>query len=161
MDVLIGKLQSGDPLSIAFCIAALSVVATWYSFYFQYRVWNWTFVWGDLVQSRVASGGGGSSSADRNLVAQVEYNYTVNGKEYSGTRLSAMAVSTNMSGLLEQQLQGAETTEGGQVKVYHDPKKPHKAYLIRGSKTQVIFTFVYFLIALAVTGTCAQKLDLF
>ncbi len=159
MDVLISKLQSDPPLAIAFCVAAFSVLATWYSFYFQYRVWNWASVWGTMIKGEVGSVGG-SSSSNRTYLAQVEYNYCIDGKEYTGTRLSAMAVMSSSPGLLQKQLRGAEISDDGQVKVYFDRTKPSKSYLIRGSKTQVVFTFLYFLVALALTVHCARRLHL-
>lgn len=158
MDILWAKIQDGDPVALAFCLAAFSVLATWYSFYYQYRIWHWPFVWGDLLKSEIGRIGSG---ADRSHIATVEYTYSVDGEEFKGNRLSAMAVSGSMTGLLEQQLQGAERRFDGQVKVYYHPKKPHKAFLIRGSKTQVILTALYSLGAFGFTCTLAQRLHLF
>jgi len=158
VDALISKILSGDTLAIAFCVAGFSVLATWYSFYFQYRVWNWPWVWGELLKGEVGRLGSGS---DRTYLARVEYKYTVDGQEYTGHRLSAMSGSGNVTGLLETQLAETETNDDGKVKVYYNPKRPQKAFLIRGARRQVILTFLYFLGAFAVTVRCADMLELF
>lgn len=159
METLIAKIQGADPVAIAFLVAAFSVLATFYSFYFQYRIWNWPFVWGELNRSEVKSGGG-SSPSDRNLLADVEYTYQVDEQTYTGTRLSAMAISSNSAGLIKHQMSGSEKDGEGKVKVYYDPARPHKAFLIRGSKVQVVLTLLYTLGAFAVAWKCAERMQL-
>ena len=128
---------------------ALFVVVTFfclfagiYSLIYQLRVSRWPSVWGTLSHARTQELGGSEIlEAKRDYRNRVSYSYNVNGKTYQGHRLSGMTVVTdhNAKALLENQLKGVKKKDG-KVKVYYNPAKPSKSYLINGSVYQVVFT---------------------
>ena len=138
------KIASGDAYAIALCITVFCAIACIYSLYFQYRVWNWPSVWGKLLEADVEKiGGTDLVKSEQDYAANVGYTYTVKGRSYTGNRLSAMSVmaSHNAQAVLHKQLKGIEVNSG-KVRVYYNPFRPSKSFLIRGSGYQVTFTIL-------------------
>jgi Protein of unknown function (DUF3592) len=146
IDLLISQIQEGNKLAIALSVSGVCALASLWSLFFQYRVWNWPYTYGELLGSEVKAVGGKEwAKTDQDYHAVVDYRYQVNGIEYAGNRLSAMAMvaSHNAKALLARQLKGVEFQED-QVKVYFNPENPKKSFLIRGSLTQVVVTLIGF-----------------
>lgn len=152
-NLLVAKIQAGDEKSLAFCITLFCVIGCVFSICFQYRVWRWPFVWGELIEAGIEKAGGTDLvKSEQDYIANTNYTYTVGSKEYTGKRISAMAImaSHNARGVLARQLKGIEISNN-KVKVYYNPKNPQKSYLIRGSVFQVVFTAAMLLGMLAVS----------
>ena len=78
---------------------------------------------------------------------------------FRGKRLSAMVVvdSHNAKQLLNKQLKGI-VIKDEKVKVFYNPKKPNKSFLINGSYTQVIFTVAMMIFMGLITIRCIERL---
>jgi hypothetical protein len=159
MAEIISQIQAGEPYALALLVSGFSVLATVYSLRLQYRVWKWPYVWGTLERGGLQKVNSASVVSEQDYRADVSYTYEVGGKSYTGSRLSSMPItaSHNATAVLERQLQGIER-EGDKVKVYHDPKKPQKSFLIKGSPTQLIVTFGCLFLAVAVSLKCLREL---
>ena len=162
LDFILLKLQNKDPIAIAFAVSSFCTLASIYSLYYQYLVRHWPFVWGELKHKEVDKFGGTESvKSDQDYAVDVKYTYTVNDKDYLGNRLSAMVVITshNLKQLLQKQLKGVETSNG-KVKVYYNPKKPQKSFLINASKFQVTFTLAMMIFMFLISIKCLYKLQI-
>jgi hypothetical protein len=159
--VIYERLLNKDPLAIALVTCCVMVISTIYSLWYQYRVKNWPYVWGELEGAGLEKFGHENVKSDQEYRNKVSYHYEVKGKKYKGDRLSAMIViaSHNAKGVLEVQLRGIER-RADKVKVYYNPAKPRKSYLINGSKGQVIFTVLMGVFAVAVTFRVVELMRL-
>ncbi len=61
----------------------------------------------------------------------VEYEYEVNGVTYTSTRLSPLVVRGQVGPRIKKQLAKIQYTSSDQIKVFYDPKKPQKSYLVK------------------------------
>jgi hypothetical protein len=161
IELLISQIQEGNKFTITLGVSSFCTLATLWSLFYQYRVWNWPFTYGVLLGGEVKAVGGREwAKTDQNYHAVVDYRYKVNGIEYAGNRLSAMAMvaSHNAKALLAKQLKGVEY-QGDQVKIYFNPENPKKSFLIRGSLTQVIVTLVGFGISFSIALLMYGRLE--
>jgi hypothetical protein len=159
-NLLVDKIQNTDPLAIAYLISIFCFLACIYSLYFQYKVKKWPSCLGTLIHGEVSKFGANENElSEQDYSAEVRYEYEVNGKKYVGNRLSAMVViaSHNARAVLSKQLEGIER-QGDKVKVYYNPNRAYKSFLINGSKIQVIFTISMLLFALAVSLRCLEMM---
>lgn len=154
--------MSKDPEAIAFCVTGFCVLASVYSLFYQYKVSQWPSVWGVLKQGGVQKFGGPESKvSDQSYVAKVKYSYEVQGESFEGSRLSAMTVvsSHNAQQLLKNQLKGVEK-HGNKVKVYFNPNRPEKSFLINGSKFQVILTLAMMALMTSASVKILSKMNI-
>lgn len=63
--------------------------------------------------------------------AHVRYNYSVNGEEYSGTRIEAAQSSTSSQSSAEETLH--KYAKANTVTVYYNPESPNRAMLVPGA----------------------------
>ncbi|MEE4361551.1 MAG: DUF3592 domain-containing protein [Pseudomonadales bacterium] len=152
-----------NPAAWSLLVSGFCVLAGLYSLLYQSRVRGWPWVWGILEGAAVKEAGGAEwAKAGQEYLATVRYLYEVNGRQFVGTRLSAMAMmaSHNARALLDRQLEGVERRGDDQVKVYFDPRDPGQSYLINGSKTQLLVTLGLTALMGWVAFTSAVRLDL-
>ena len=72
------------------------------------------------------------SSEYSSSFARVKYQYWVDGTEYMGHRLSPhLFGGISAYGIIEKQIKKIEHLPNGKIRVFYNPKKPHKSYLIR------------------------------
>ena len=77
------------------------------------------------------------SDGDEMYRVDLEYNYTVKAKNYTGNRISTISSSTNSLSEVENDL--SKYPEGGIVSVYYNPKAPSISMLEPGAG---FFTYV-------------------
>jgi len=87
------------------------------------RVAKWPYTEGKLIKAEV-------TYFCSNYQPEVEYSYEVDGKSYNGKRLSRLMAYGMNEAAYERQLEGIEYITENTVRVYYDPKKPKKSYLI-------------------------------
>ncbi len=61
----------------------------------------------------------------------VQYEYAVGGKTYTGTRLSPLIVRGQVGPRIKKQLAKIQYVSDAQIKVFYDPQKPEKSYLVK------------------------------
>jgi len=107
------------------------VLALIYSYRSYRKIQNWPFVIGQLEYVSIkyifkrADGGG--------AYEDVSYKYEVDGQKFTGTRLSPILIRGNVRLMLEKQIAKIDYVSEKQVKVFYNPKKPEKSYLVRES----------------------------
>lgn len=97
-----------------------------YSTFYSYKVANWPFVKGRLILIYV-------STFDFDSYENLRYEYEVDGVSYIGTRLSPIQIRGQVKRKIKKQMDKIEYLTNDEVKVFFDPKKPSKSYLVRES----------------------------
>ena len=95
------------------------------------RYWPYTF--GELENIGVSRFGAKEFvRSEQDYISKAMYQYKVSGVTYDGTRVSPWIIvsSLNSRGLLEKQMASVQRTTDGKVKVFYNPNKPQKSYLI-------------------------------
>ncbi len=140
MDKFIDQLKSGDPETWLFIFAIYCLVLGSYALFYCLRIRRWPSVFGGLKQSNFEFLSTSTSTRDQNYFAQVSYTYIVDGKEYQGRRLSPfiMIASHNLRFLLRLQMKHVETRDDGRVRIFYNPRRPEKSYLIPPRTTGLV-----------------------
>lgn len=136
---------AGDTKSIWLLAAAYALIACAYSVVYQVRMRSWPHTHGKLDKHDVVPfGASGRSLSERNYKAGAQYRYQVDGREYTGTRVSPweLVASHNLRGILRLQLRGVRFDENGRVVVFFNPRRPSKSVLILPSIGGMVFTAV-------------------
>lgn len=126
---LAGDKQGGLFFIVLYCFFILG-----YSVIYQLRVRAWSKVQGTLIDSDVSLFDGRRVViSDQNYLATALYTYSVDGKEYSGKRVSPWLIiaSYNAKFVLHAQLRGIQRHVDGSVDVFYNPNKPEKSFLIK------------------------------
>lgn len=99
-----------------------------YSYIYYRKVQKWPYVVGELKYAYVydVSDGDGGSAYER-----LRYEYEVEGRKFIGKRLSPFLIRGTVVPLIKKQLAKIQYVSEGQVKVFYNPKKPKKSYLIK------------------------------
>lgn len=135
-----GKLQG-----IWFWAAVYVLLLCCYSLVLQVRMRNWPSVQGRLLNAEIGRFGGPEwARSEQQFVTDALYEYSVDGQQYSGTRVSPWVIVTshNLRGLLRWQMAGIQGDEAGNVAVYYHPAKPAKSYLKVASVTGIVVTAI-------------------
>lgn len=98
-----------------------------YGLFQQCRAWGFAEVPGSVVTSEVKTTSDTDGDDSHHLA--VTYRYTVNGREFTGTRYKYVAFGTNDQSWHRI---AKELPPGTAVTVYHDPDNPAEATLTRG-----------------------------
>lgn len=136
---------AGDQQSLAL-LAALYVCAVMLSSAaYLWLIWRWPSTSGQLITGEVSQFGGTDCIASQQrYVGKVVYVYEVDGKQYTGNRLSPWKVmaSANARGVLQAQMRGIEVDPAGRVTVHYNPRKPGKSYLVRSGPIKQALTLL-------------------
>ena len=121
-----------------------------YGLFYCIRIGRWPSVYGELHQKEVDRLSPSMVVSDQNYMAAVSYLFNVDEKEYKGHRLSPffMVVSHNLRFILRLQMKHIEINSAGNVRVYYNPRRPHKSYLIPPGIIGYSFIFGFMLIPL-------------
>jgi hypothetical protein len=141
MDKLIDQLKSGDPETWLFIFAIYCLALGGFALFYCLRIRRWSSVFGELKQTNVELLSTSTIiTRDQNYFAQVSYTYNVDGKEYQGRRLSPFIIiaSYNLRFLLRLQMKHVETRDDGRIRVFYNPQRPEKSYLIPPRTTGLI-----------------------
>jgi hypothetical protein len=128
---------------IFFWAGVYAFVVCAYSVLFQIRTRSWPVTDGELVQAGVRTFGTRDLVlSNQDYVSKALYHYRVSGVAYDGTRVSPwiFVASHNMRFILEKQMSSIQQYPSGKVKVFYNPKKPQKSYLIIAGKVGIVTT---------------------
>jgi hypothetical protein len=72
------------------------------------------------------------ATTDQEYVTKALYQYRVGGVSYEGQRISPWVIvaSHNARVVLEKQMASIQRLSGDKVKVFYNPKRPQKSYLV-------------------------------
>ncbi|MDF2179768.1 DUF3592 domain-containing protein [Aliiglaciecola sp. CAU 1673] len=124
---------NGELQGIWFWAAVYMLLVCGYSLVYQVRTRAWPFTKGQLLGLDVSKFGATErDSSAQDYVAEALYRYTIDGVEYTGTRISPwiFVASHNARSLLQKQLSAIQRYPDGRVKVFYHPVNPQKAFLI-------------------------------
>ena len=152
-------LQNGERVAVFVCVGLYCVLVAGYSFFKQYLVSQWPFVWGTLHKAEAKLIMPDNSLSEQQYTSKALYSYQVNGVQYEGTRVSAMVIvaTHNARAILNKQLQGIQKDAAGRVKVFYKPSNPKKSLLIKGSVAQIVFTSLFFFFGVYLLVTYGPK----
>ena len=118
----------------SFSASLYALLVLGYSVMHQLNLRKWSCTQGHLLRERIARFGAKEwITANQDYHLDALYQYEVNGKTYTGSRVSPwiMVASHNVKSLLHRQLDGIEKTPDGAITVYFDPKNPRRSLLIK------------------------------
>jgi hypothetical protein len=122
------------PEIVGLCLTLFSIYLVRraiYSFRESVSSTKWPFVLGKIIKSKAVK----LLPTGNNRTLFVEYEYSVNGKNYSGKRDSFYTLTGQEA--LEQEIQHNKSRK---VKVYYDPKDPKKSALVTGPRDDKKFS---------------------
>lgn len=127
---------------IWFFAALYVLVVCLYSLIFQLQTRSWSAARGELVNAGLEKFGREAVPSEQHYNAGALYYYEVEGKRYKGTRISPWIViaSHNLVLILQKQLSAIQQFPDGRVKVFYNPKKPQKSFLIIAGKMGIVIT---------------------
>lgn len=116
-----------------------------YSLIFQIRTRSWPYVYGKLAGLSVKKFGPTDPVlSEQEYTSKALYRYKVSGAEYEGTRVSpwVFITSHNIRFILEKQMSSVQKLPDGRVKVFYNPNKPSKSYLIVSGRLGITITLL-------------------
>ena len=128
---------------IWFWAATYAAVICVYSLVYQLRIRSWPSTEGELVEAGVQKFGATDLiKSDQDYVSTALYRYRVRGQQFTGKRVSPWIIiaSHNARFVLNRQMSSIEHTDGGKLRVYHHPRKPHKSFLIKPGAVGLLIT---------------------
>lgn len=137
-------LIAGEPQGVGFAIMLYAVLVLGYSLIKQYDAMHWPSISGQLINKGMRNAGFEGEAANTTYTSKALYTYEVEQQEYQGTRISPWVIVTNKNAsfLLENQLNKIEHLGQNQVKVFYNPRKPAKSFLIKPSKIGFFITLL-------------------
>ena len=135
----------GEAQAIWFWAAFYTFILCTYSLIFQCRTRKWHITHGELIESGVKKfGGTGRGTSYQEYVSGALYHYNISGIAYEGTRISPwiFVASRNARFVLEKQMSSIQRYPNGKVKVFYNPKKPKKSFLIIAGKVGIFIIFL-------------------
>lgn len=117
-----------------------------YSIIFQIKTRYWPSVEGELVKAQVEKFGATDLvKSDQDYISKALYSYSVAGREYEGKRISpwVFVASHNARFVLQKQLGTIDRLPNDKVRVYYNPKKPHKSYLVVAGRLGISLTILF------------------
>ena len=134
---------AGDTQGIWFWAAVYAALVCGYSVFHQLRVRRWPSTMGRLERLGLRKFGATEwARSEQDYVGDALYTYRVDGTLYEGSRVSPWVVvaSHNARALLSWQQRGVEHGEDGGVRVYYDPARPGKSFLIVPGRVGLVVT---------------------
>jgi len=142
----ISSAVAGDGQSILLLAAIYVLLVCGYSVVWQMRVNSWPGVTGRLEGLGLRKFGAGEwALSNQDYVGDALYTYRVDGKEYSGKRISPWVIvaSHNLRGVLRRQIESVDAGPGNEVTVYYNPRNPGKSFLVRtGPVSQLVTALI-------------------
>lgn len=135
-----GKLQG-----VWFWGGIYALVLCLYSFVFQARTRSWPWVAGELLKAEVEEFGGRDLVvSEQDYTSEALYRYRVDDQELEGSRISpwVFVASHNARAVLKKQLESIQHLPEGGVKVFYNPRKPQKSYLIVAGRLGLLVTLL-------------------
>ncbi len=119
-----------------------------YSFLYQLRTRRWSTTKGELIEAGIGKFGSENRNSEQKFTANALYQYTVSNVSYQGSRISPWIIvaSQNARVVLKKQMSHIEKLPNGKVKVFYNPKKPNKSFLIVAGKFGLFITFLIIII---------------
>ncbi len=132
MSDFLSDILAGERSAIIRASALYFAVMGAWSVAYCFRLRRWPSVVGTLEEAGLGRFGASSTRSDQTFRANVLYRYEVDGESFEGARLSPsiMLVSANARGLLSWQMKGIERIGEDGVRVFYNPSKPRKSFLI-------------------------------
>ncbi len=133
----------GKAQGIWFFASLYTVVLCVYSIIFQVKTRFWPFVEGVLIEIGVDKFGKTEwVKSNQDYVSNALYKYNVSGVNYEGTRVSpwVVVVNHNAKFVLKKQMSSVQQLPDGKIKVFFNPKKPRKSFLIIAGKVGICIT---------------------
>lgn len=143
---------AGELQGIWFWAAVYSLLLCGFSLRYQLRVRSWSSTRGRLLSAATETFGATAPlRAEQDYVLKARYQYEVDGEAYEGKRVSAWQVvaSHNAKAILEQQLKGVTTYPPDGVRVFYNPKRPAKSFLVLPGYGGLAATLLFALAPLA------------
>lgn len=134
---------AAKPQGILFWVGVYTFVVCMYSVLFQIRTRTWPSTEGELVHAGVTKFGARDFVlSNQDYVSSALYHYRVSNVVYAGKRVSPwiFVASHNMRFVLEKQMSSIQRQANGKVRVFYNPKKPQKSYLIIAGKMGIVIT---------------------
>jgi len=135
----------GQTQGIWFGAALYALVVCGYSMIFQIRTRYWPFTLGELSEFGVEKFGATDRiKSNQEYASNALYKYDVSGVVYNGTRISPwiFVVSQNARFVLKKQMSSIQRRPDRKVKVFYNPNKPEKSYLIVAGKAGIFMTLL-------------------
>jgi len=150
MDKLIEQLKNGDPETWLLVFVVYCIAAGCYGLFYCFRIGRWPSVFGELTQKEIARQSPSAVISEQNYSAELSYLFNVDGEEYRGHRLSPflIIVSHNLRFVLRLQMKHVEIRDDGKVRVFYNPRRPEKSYLIPPGPKGYIFIVSFMLLPL-------------
>ncbi len=148
--------EAGEPKGVWFWVAVYTLTTCLYSVYFQLRTRFWPSTRGQLAYADIKKLGGSEwARAEQEYVTNALYEYEVAGKRYQGSRVSPwiMVASGGARFILQRQLASVKRFGDGSVRVFYNPQKPEKSYLIVAGKTGILITLLISILPLVLFYT--------
>ncbi|UTW58777.1 DUF3592 domain-containing protein [Kordiimonas sp. SCSIO 12603] len=138
------NLLDGDKQALFIASSAYIILMGVMSLIYQWRVKSWPMAIGTLETAEVSGWGVPRADDDQKFAAKVEYTYTVDGKNYSGKRLSpwAVLVTYNLKFIIKWQMNRITKISPDKVAVFYNPKSPEKSFLIKPNTASIIITIL-------------------
>lgn len=129
----------GNLQGLFFFISIYLLIVCGYSAIYEERVRRWPSVEGCLLELGIKNFGIDSPSEQKRRI-HVTYKYEVNGKAFTGNRLSTWGMTTSglLNFLLKFQMRGVQRADNGKVNIFYSPSKPEKSFLIKPSMFRVV-----------------------
>lgn len=116
-------------------LASYAVLTIMYSVWFVVSTRQWPYTEGKLIRADAKG-----VRVGRGSTVDVEYTYELAGVEYTGRRLSPLIFARGMSkSFVNKQIKQIQYCENGSIKVFYNPKKPQKSYLVIKSLLKGLF----------------------
>ena len=135
-----GKVQG-----IWFWAALYTLIVCSWSLIFQVRTRRWPDTKGELIETGLRKFGGTEwATSNQEYVSKALYHYDVSGETYTGNRISPwiFVASHNARFILEKQMSSIQRYSDESVKVFYNPRKPKKSFLIVAGKTGMLITLI-------------------
>jgi hypothetical protein len=135
----------GDKQGVWFFASLYCFILCSYSVFFQVRTRFWPFTQGELQNVSVNKFGATDwVVSNQEYVAEALYRYSVSDVIYAGSRISpwVFVASHNARAVLNKQLSFVERFPDGSVKVFYNPAKPQKSYLMVAGKAGIFITLL-------------------
>lgn len=133
----------GAKQGVIFFMLLYSGIVCLFSLAYVLRVRGWPWVEGVLHAHGTRQIGAGNVPSQRHRIAFAHYSYRVDGIAYEGRRVSpwqfsASGVAAGLPGLQAGMIR-AQGTGGDRVRVYYDPRRPRRAYVLRPGWPGIVF----------------------
>jgi hypothetical protein len=136
---------NGETQGVWFWAAMYTLAVCGHSLIFQLRTRSWPFTTGELVVAEVETFGATAPvKSNQDYLSKALYQFTVSGVNYEGTRISpwVFVASHNARAILKKQMSAIYRYPDGKVKVFYNPGKPQKSFLIVAGRVGIFITLL-------------------